>query len=545
MRPAFLTILVVSSLSFIAGCSHKEENKFENRTITLNVIHGPVLQSYLSAMKEKFLQEHSKLSDGTEVKIELTNEGGVGAASKIARGVLKADAWIAPSSSLINYTNIQLSNLGPRQVDCVQLFATPIVFATQPRNASYFHAVDQKFSWNEFFESRFRASSSGEANSDLFAYNHGNPRVSHTGLSALTQLAYLASYSKESTLDLDTLKSPHTFEKLKQYEQFVGSYGASEGMLLARAANAGTRRVLFSITSEQELALYNQSVGGATPALMALYPSEGSFWNDYVLCMSDADWVSPAHRAAYRAWAEFLQSQQAQFDVKRAGFRPSVVQFADVEPLTSKFGINTLLPDKSFLPVPGEVTSFLFDSWPQLRRPAAVTLLLDTSGSMEGEALAAGKTNFRNLLPGLRPGDLTALVTFSAEPKVQSELTSDINAVVDKLNTVQSMGGSALYDGLIKAIEMSTEEKYNGYRKFIVMFTDGDDKNSEANLQRLIDIAGTTMADYNINLYIFGISREGLSYDDLKRVAKAANGTFKEAPIGQVDDLFQNIFSNL
>ena len=545
MSKNFLCFSLSIVLMCTIGCNKTNQNHTADKAITLRVVHGPVLQSYLASMKEKFLQEHTKLSDGTEIKLELINEGGVGAAQKIARGSLKADAWIAPSSSMISFTNIQLSNLGPRQIDCIQLFATPVVFATQPRNTAYFHAIDQKFSWNELFESKFQAAGSIPTSNDLIAYNHGNPKISHTGLSALIQLAYLASYTKQNTLDVDTLKSPHTFEKLKQYEQLVGSYGASEAMLLARTANSGPRRTLFSITTEQELALYNQALGGTEPALMALYPSEGSYWNDYVVCMSDADWVSPAHRAAYRTWAKFLQTQQAQYQAKKAGFRPSVVQFGDLDPLTPKFGVNTRLPEASFLPVPGEVSSFLTDSWSQLRRPAALLMLLDTSGSMEGEALALGKTNFRNLLPALRPDDVAGLITFSAEPQVEIEATNDISAVVNKLNPIQSMGGSAIYDSLLKAIDMATEEKLSGYRKFIVLFTDGDDKNSISSLQHVVDVAKTTLSDYNINLYLIGISREGLSYSDLKKIAQAGNGIFKEAPLGLVNEPFQSIYNNL
>ena len=148
-------------------------------------------------------------------------------------------------------------------------------------------------------------------------------------------------------------------------------------------------------------------------------------------------------------------------------------------------------------------------------------------------------------MPALRPNDMAGLVTFSAEPKVEIDTTTDISAVVNKLNTIQSMGGSAIYDALLKAIEMATEEKLSAYRKFIVMFTDGDDKNSISSLQHVVDVAKTTLSDYNINLYLIGISREGLSYSDLKKIAQAGNGVFKEAPLGEIDELFQSIYSNL
>jgi len=544
VRRQTLTILALLFAFGSAGCDRPEEPPPPARVTTLRIVHGPELRAYMSTMKERFSLSTPTLPDGARLAVELISELGVPAARKLASGELKAEAWLAPSSSLVNFTNASIHGLGARQVDCVRLFGSPIVLATRPEHLEYFNTRGQEFSWQELYETKFAPIVGETPDRSYLAYSHGNPDASTAGLEALLQLAWFAR-SGHDAVTVEALRSEPLRTKLREYESRVSGYSMSDAFLLERTALSGSKRIRFTITSEQQLALFNQSRSEPGAPLVGLYPAEGSIWQDYHLCISEADWVTPAHQAGLRLLAKLLAGEQAQREVQERGFRPFMVEAAQPTSPTSARGVNLQHPRTSVAPVAGEVVKELLSTWGDLMRPSAVALVLDGSGSMEGEPLSFGKEHFRNLLARAPSHDLKALVSFSSEPRVEAPFTPDSASIIPLLDRIQPIGGSAVYDGIATAIELMTSPELNRYRKAIVLLTDGEDKNSSLGLQALLDLVNSKLTRYDINLMIIGVSREGVSYADLQKVARAANGLFREAPPTRLGGVFQEVFKSL
>lgn len=154
--------------------------------------------------------------------------------------------------------------------------------------------------------------------------------------------------------------------------RFAARYNTRDWLLLNQLADSSSHPQI-TITTEQRLAIFNalrQQEGGAP--LSVLYPDEGSYWQDYSLCASDADWVTPAHRAAIRQILNFLSTESAQMAATRRGFRPSILPFREAEPLTAANGIDPKLPDKSFTPLTPNSAQTLINKWGEIMRPNAV-----------------------------------------------------------------------------------------------------------------------------------------------------------------------------
>ena len=106
--------------------------------------------------------------------------------------------------------------------------------------------------------------------------------------------------------------------------------------------------------------------------------------------------------------------------------------------------------------------------------PLDLVLAIDVSGSME-KALVDVKPAVKLLLSRLRPGDAATLVGFNDTMFIAAEREKDRRAREDAVDLLTSWGGTALYDATIRTLDMVSRETG---RKGIVIFSDGDDRNS-------------------------------------------------------------------
>lgn len=527
----------------LSSCKKPEERPVAEKTLEIRVVHTPELRSYLSAMKDAFYATNPRLPDGTAINLDLISDAGYSAAKRIATGELKTELWLTPSTSLINYTNTHLKNLGPTQSDCKAVFATPIILAARRDFIQRQKILHNTISWMEMFAPAPAEKPKPGMEPPTVALGVGIPGGATTGLSAFVQLAYFSSSKGKNVLSADDLDDAG-IKELTRLEEFVSSYNLSESALLNKLDEFVTTRPRFVLTTEQQLILYNLQHRAQPSRLAALYPSEGSYWEDYALCTSDADWVTTAHRAGINKLVAFLLGDRAQLEAKKIGFRP-IMPAADLEMFSEAFGVTTDMPHISLLPVTGPVVEKLMNVWPKVKRPSAMVYVLDTSGSMEGASLSAGRSFINGLLEKSAKDDLRALITFSTEPKLESEFTGNFETLRAALNKTESIGGSAVYDSIRNAFQMLGAEQLNHYRKSVFVFTDGGDKNSSTSLPLLLDFIRDRLNRTDVDLNIVGIDQASSDFGDLEKIAQAAHGTFRKAAAQQMTPLVLEIAGNL
>lgn len=103
--------------------------------------------------------------------------------------------------------------------------------------------------------------------------------------------------------------------------------------------------------------------------------------------------------------------------------------------------------------------------------PLTTFLVLDTSGSVEGEKLLRLQAAARALLRELRAGDEAALVTFDQEVRVRVPPTSDRPRLERAVGGILPGGSTALYDALYTGTLLASGRG----RSLLVLFTDGED----------------------------------------------------------------------
>ena len=106
--------------------------------------------------------------------------------------------------------------------------------------------------------------------------------------------------------------------------------------------------------------------------------------------------------------------------------------------------------------------------------PSTTFLVLDASGSVEGQKLVQLKAAVRALLGGLRPADEAALLTFDQEIRVLLPRTGDRQRLGGAVDAIRPGGSTALFDALYAGTMLASGRE----RSLLVLFTDGEDNMS-------------------------------------------------------------------
>ncbi len=163
--------------------------------------------------------------------------------------------------------------------------------------------------------------------------------------------------------------------------------------------------------------------------------------------------------------------------------------------------------------------------WKERKKTSAVTLVIDTSGSMNTDQkiqnARAGALDFLTLLAD---SDTFSLIPFNAAPHPAGKnlLLKDHRADVQgKLGALYADGGTALYDSIAYAYDQLKRDKALNEKKIaaIVVLSDGQDTDSKMTLDALLQKSRrTTIA---LGAYFHDCLRTECRSDVLRRIADA------------------------
>ena len=140
------------------------------------------------------------------------------------------------------------------------------------------------------------------------------------------------------------------------------------------------------------------------------------------------------------------------------------------------------------------------------RVPVSLGIVLDTSGSMEGERMAAARSALdRFLFDLLGADDEFFLYRFNYQPRLVHDWTNDPERVSRALGGIRPRGGTALYDAVADAVVLAEQGRHR--KKAVVVISDGNDTNSEIRVRDLQQLIRET----EVMVYAIGIDSPGPS----------------------------------
>jgi VWFA-related protein len=140
------------------------------------------------------------------------------------------------------------------------------------------------------------------------------------------------------------------------------------------------------------------------------------------------------------------------------------------------------------------------------RVPVSLGLVVDTSGSMEGEKwVSARQALNRFLFQLLDRDDEVFLYRFDNQPELIEGWTTDRERIATGLARIRPRGATSLYDAVAAAVPLAQTGRHR--KKAIVVISDGNDTNSHATVREIKTMIRST----EVLAYAIGIDTPGLT----------------------------------
>ena len=245
-----------------------------------------------------------------------------------------------------------------------------------------------------------------------------------------------------------------------------------------------------------------------------------------LLCMIGAMMVAPVSAAPREGSVRVL-------DVKRDGpnlvFTVVTPGGSELKPESFRVTVNQLRAGELQLaPVASSV------------RPSGAVLVVDTSGSMKGQPIAAARDAVDLFVDTVDPETEIGFVTFSDGVAIASEYTTDHAGLASDAARLKAEGETALHDALMTALDMA--EKRTIEQRNVILLTDGADTASSATFAQ---VQASAVASQT-RVFIVGLKSPDYDPRSIRSLAEATHGRFlqTEKP-SQLSALFGEIARTL
>lgn len=149
-----------------------------------------------------------------------------------------------------------------------------------------------------------------------------------------------------------------------------------------------------------------------------------------------------------------------------------------------------------------------------------VVLVIDTSGSMEGEPMAAAKGAAIDFISAMPRGTRVGVVGFGTEPTVARPLSTDTDALIAAVQGLEATGETALYDAVITVTEELAAEANPDARRVVIVLSDGGDTASVRTLDEAVGLIGGVETGF----YAVALATAESDLGALGRMATATGG---------------------
>ncbi len=156
------------------------------------------------------------------------------------------------------------------------------------------------------------------------------------------------------------------------------------------------------------------------------------------------------------------------------------------------------------------------------KKNISVILILDRSGSMNGEKMAKAKAALLEFVNLMELEDKAGLIVFDDRVSIVSELTSDKELLKQKVNDVELGGNTAMYDAVYVGVEMM--RPVSG-RKTVIVLTDGKSNRGIHKYNDTVEYAAIN----NTSIYTIGLGND-VRKDQLENIAKESGGEYFFTP---------------
>jgi len=529
-------------------------------TVLVTLESSNTKQNWLTQVVNQFNGEQHQTEAGDLIVVEVIHGTSGDAMNGILEGRLQPVAWSPGDQSWVDQANEAWrgrTNKPLASQTCQPTVYAPIGFVMWRPMAETLGWPQQPIGWDDIVE--LAADPNGWATYGRpewgqFRFGHTHPAYANSGLLAMTSFVYgIAGQAEELTAA--QVYSPEIEAAMRTLEQNTAKYGRQAPALLELMAQEGPSYLHAAAVPESDAVRFNIERGDELAFPLAfIFPSGGTIWADHPYCILDnAEWVTPEQAEGAQIFLDYLRAKEQQEMAMDNFLRPLDTSIPLRDPLTlangtdPKANINTIpaLPSPS-----AQLSEAVIDLFQLTKRKATIVLVLDVSGSMQGDPIRTATTATAEFLRRLDPNDEVAILIFSNEVVTLTE-PSRVGDVVEgltrRVTTLVAEGNTALYAAVCQATELINsqreEDLANGETRLygIVLLSDGEDTVGLVTEGQMFNTCLPTDAEAD-GMKIFPIAF-GESADEtvLSRMARVTGGRFFTADPASISNVYLSI----
>jgi Ca-activated chloride channel family protein len=379
-----------------------------------------------------------------------------------------------------------------------------------------------------------------------FKWGHAHPDANSGFLTVLAEV--YAQTHKTKGLTTADLKSPALLEYVTKLEHSVEHYGLSSVWIENFMREKGPAYLSATVQYENAIIEGNRKTQNKPFKIVAIYPKEGTVLAQHPIAVARGDWMNDELTAGAQKFVDYLLTPETQALAMTFGIRP-IRPMPVTEPISPEWGVSAELPPVPSFEVPTEdVLRRLTDLWLAAKKPASVMLLLDTSGSMAGEAMDRAKDGAVAFIEKMQARDELEIRTFSDKIfrlQAAAPIASAGETARQSVRGLFASGGTHLYEVLQQGVvDWSERKKRTPGRHFgIVLMTDGQDEGSPISLADLMDVL--PKGDNPETIKIFTIAYGPKAQKNLlKEISNKSNARAFEGSVADIGRIYQELSAN-
>lgn len=536
---AVMALLLSSCGSLLGGGGDATDaGQVPANAIRITIAYSPEKEGWLKDRIAAFNRSRIQV-DGRPVFVEGMNKSSGAARTEIKNGQLQVTVWSPSASTWLEVLKYEGGNPNVA-VSNQPLVLTPVVISMWRPMAEALGWPNKSIGWSDMLaliENPQGWGAYGHPEWGRFSWGHTDPEISTSALSTLLAEFY-AAVGKQRGLTVEDVRKPESQQFIRDLGKGIKHYGYNTLVFSENMRKFGMSYISAFPMEEITLIDFNKNKNPPVP-LVAIYPREGTFWHDNpFIVMASA---SEQERRAAQQFYDFLLTVESQQLAMSYGFRPANVDVPLADPVSAAYGVQ---PQgvQSVLPVPpAEVIVAAKNAWALNRKRADILLVVDVSGSMEGEKIEAAKAGLGTFLMRILPEDRVGLVAFSSDARLlvpPAPLSESRIALDDTIAGLRAQGKTALYDALIAGKQALDDLPAAGDDRIraIVLLSDGLDNASQ------ITFDGLQQAFDESGISIFPVAY-GADADTatLERIVEFSRTMLVKGDSGDIGQIFENL----
>ena len=564
-----LTLLLVAGVFGVQLYNRVSDRLLNNDTGEIAVVEVPkgavevLLASsntkkvWLDSVAAQFNSETHTLENGASVFVRVEHVTSGGSMNAILDGTLQPAAWSPGDGSWAAQANTtwEVRTNKPLASDaCRPTIYAPLGFAMWRPMAEAMGWPDTPIGWDTITD--LAANPDGWAVYDRpewgqFTFGHTHPAYANSGLLSMTAFVYGVS-GKGIDLTAADVYGDDVRTAMAALEQNTAKYGKQAPALLELMAKEGAGYLHAAAVPEAEVLRFNVERADELDFPLAfIFPKDGTIWADHPYCVLDnAEWVDENQAEGAALFLDYLRADAQQSMAIDSYLRPLDSGIALHAPISLANGTDPKVNPEVIpaLPSPDAALSeAIVDQFLLTKRKAVVVVVLDVSGSMEGEKIKTAREATAAFMKRLHTDDEVAFVIFADEVVTISELQrvgDVVEVLADRVSRMPADGSTALYSAVCEAVKMVEAEKAvdEMSRLYgIILLSDGEDTVGVPSQGEMFATCLPTNAEVDgVKIFPIAFGKDS-DTDVLGRIASVTGGRLYSAEPQTISKVYESI----